>query len=187
MYAVDRGLLRRRGVYFAHCRHPGGSYGVLSRNHRSEQRPRPRKRALASRRRAARKRQPGLRTGFLGRPVVALRNRAPEHFVASRGQSTDEPVRLDRVPRPGLSPAVLDARLHRLEGNLAALAIEQWEFSTGLVETTLEIATLCAARPHGCLNGDCIMIRRRRGGATQVHGGTRKFAPLPVGAHAVAC
>jgi hypothetical protein len=70
---------------------------------------------------------------------------------------------------------------------LAALAIEQREFSTGLIEAALEIAALCAARPHGCLIGDYIMIWRRRGGAAQAHGGTRGFTLLPVGAHAVAC
>jgi len=55
---------------------------------------------------------------------------------------------------------VRNARLDRLSWNFAAVSIEQWEFSTGLIEAALEIAPLWRGWPHGCLIGVFMMTRR---------------------------
>src|SRR5262249_9566188 len=86
-------------------------------------------------------------------PDVTTLRGAPEHPVAFRGQPAHQPVGLDRISRPGLGPAVGDARRDRLLGNLAAVVIEQREFSTGLIEAALKIAPLRDGRPHGRLIG----------------------------------
>src|SRR5262252_6222283 len=104
-----------------------------------------------------------------------LRRRMPEHAVSLGGEAAHQPVRLDRVARPDLGPAVGDAGLDRFPGNLAAVTIEQREFSTGLVEAALEIAPLRRAWPHGRLNGVFMMVRRGSGIPAQARVTARGF------------
>src|SRR5215472_13095725 len=104
---------------------------------------------------------PGPTTALVKRSLLRrpLRRVPPQHLIAGRGQPAHQPLRLDRVPRPRLGPAVRDAGLDRLPGNLAAVAIEQREFSTGLIETALEISSLRRGRPHRRLIGVFMMAR----------------------------
>src|SRR5690349_19591163 len=118
-----------------------------------------------------------------GRRRATGRRRMAEHLVALRGQPADEPFRLDRVPSPGLGPAVRDAGRDGFFGNLAAVAIEQWEFSTGLIETALEISPLWRGWPHACLIGVFIMTGGELGNLSQVGVSARGFPISRVGAH----
>ena len=113
--------------------------------------------------------------------IAAQGGRAPG---SPPGQPAHQPLGLDRVPGPWLGPAVRDAGRDRLLGNLAAIAIEQWQLSTGLVETALEIAPLRRGRPHGCLIG-VFMVARRRSGIAQVGATTRGFPISRAGLMAV--
>src|SRR5262245_48898880 len=122
------------------------------------------------------------RSGRLPRfePSLSLARwrRLAEHLVAGRRQPAHQPLRLDRVPRPRLGPAMRDTSLDGLFGNFAAIAIEQREFSTGLIEPALEIAPLRHGRPHGCLIGVFMMARWGSGNLAQLGGAARGF-PIP--------
>src|ERR1043166_5924500 len=110
--------------------------------------------------------------------LLARRRRVAEHPVAGGREPAHQPLRLDRVPRPRLRPAMGDAGLDGLLGNLAAVAIEQRQFSTGLIEPALEISPLRHGRPHGCLIGVFMMARWGSGTLAQVGGAARGF-PIP--------
>src|ERR1051325_10329476 len=108
----------------------------------------------------------------------ARRRVLPEHPVARRRQPADQPLGLDRVPRPRLGPAVRHAGLDRFFWNFAPVAIEQRQFSTRLVETALKIAPLRHGRPHRRLIGVFMMARWGLGIPVQVGVSARGF-PIP--------
>src|SRR5262249_38579093 len=85
--------------------------------------------------------------------------------------------------RPRLGPAVGDAGLDRLPGNLAAVAVEQREFSTGLIEAALEISPLRHGRPHRRLIGVFMMARWGFGNPAQAGVTARGFPIARTHAH----
>src|SRR5262245_52720610 len=116
-------------------------------------------------------------------PDVTDGRLAPEHSIARSGQPAHQPFRVDRIPRPWLRPAVGDARLDRFFGNLAAVAVEEGEFSTGLIESAHKISFLRHARPHGCLIGVFRLIGRGVGNLAQVGVTARGFLVTRTRAH----
>jgi hypothetical protein len=66
----------------------------------------------------------------------------PENLAAAWGQAAHQPVRLDRIFEPGLSPAVRDAGLNGAQRHLAAVRIEQRQLAARLRQATLQIAPL---------------------------------------------
>jgi hypothetical protein len=74
-----------------------------------------------------------------------------EDRVALCGQSTHEPIGLDRILEPGLGPAVGYTGLNGAGRHFPAVGVEQRQLASGLRQTTLQISALRLRRPPcGC-------------------------------------
>src|SRR5262245_50508836 len=81
--------------------------------------------------------------------VLGLPASHPEDPVPVRGQLAHQPVRLDRVAKPRLGPAVGNAGLDSLARYLPPLAIEQRQLAARLAQAAFEVAPLGLARARG--------------------------------------
>src|SRR5262245_7939470 len=86
---------------------------------------------------------------------------AAEHAIASRGETADQPVRLDRIVDPGCRPAVSHTGVDRLFRYFATVPVEKRQLSTGLRQSALEVAPLRVGRPYAGPHGST-QVRTRR-------------------------
>jgi hypothetical protein len=73
--------------------------------------------------------------------------------VALCGQSTHEPIGLDRILEPGLGPAVGYTGLNGAERHLPAVGVEQRQLASRLRQTTLQISAAAAGPSRRSLFG----------------------------------
>lgn len=72
-----------------------------------------------------------------------------KHHAALVGEPAHQPVRLDRVPKPGFGPAVRYTGLNGARRHLAAVSIEQRQLAARLRQASLQVPALRFGRPHG--------------------------------------
>ncbi len=74
--------------------------------------------------------------------IRRMRPMSVQDASAGRGQTTDEPVRLDRVGDPGLGPPLADAASDGAGIDFASILVKQGQLAAGLVQPPLEPAFL---------------------------------------------
>jgi hypothetical protein len=89
-----------------------------------------------------------------------------ENPAAFVGQLTDQPIRLERIAKPGLGPALVDAVLHGACIDPLSFAIEQGQFAARLLQPALEPSELDRTR----LTGPGINVSRVSVGLIRHHG-----------------
>jgi hypothetical protein len=93
---------------------------------------------------------------------TGVRKGAAEDRVALCGQSAHQPIRLDRIIKPGLSPAVGYTGLHGTGRHLPAVGVEQRQLAPGLRQTALQISALRLGRPLCCLTPIALWVLAHR-------------------------